>query len=178
MSARNSGEDFCEVGGDRRGAEEPFEAALGEIGCDRLAVEIGNAVFLGDRARRQRDAGLVGAGDRDHLLFRDQAQRLVLSGGGAALVVGEHDFDLGAAEAGEACVLRQREIAELGMGVVDDVRDDVEGGLDVGADRGGAAAHRKHAADLDDLVLGKSTGRQAKRNRGCASQPENILQFH
>ena len=135
--------DLGEVGRDRRGAEEPFEAALGQIGRDRLAVDEGNAVFLGDRARRQRDAGLIGAGERDHLLFGDQPQRLVLPGRRAALVVGEHHLDLGAAEAGKPGVLRQREIAELGMRVVDDVHRDFDRGLGVDAGAGGVAAQRK-----------------------------------
>ena len=127
--------DLGEIGGDRRGAEEPFEAALGQIGGHQLAVEERNSVFFGDRARRQRDAGLIGAGERHHLLFGDQPQRLVLSGGGAALVIGENHFDLGAAEAREPGILRQREIAELGMGVVDDIHRDFERGLGVDAGR-------------------------------------------
>ena len=164
--------DLGEVGRDRRGAEEPFEAALGEIGRNRLAVDEGNAVFFGDRARGQRDAGLIGAGERDHLLFGDQPQRLVLSGRGAALVVGEHHLDLGAAEAGEAGVLGQREIAEFGMGVVDDVDRGFDRGLGVDAGAGGVAAQRKDRADLDGLVLRRRAARQRNRNRGGTKQPE------
>ena len=169
--------DLGEVGGDRRGAEEPFEAALGEIGRNRLAVEEGNAVFLGDRARRQRDAGLVGAGERDHLLFGDQAQRLVLPGRGAALVVGENHLDLGAAEAGEAGVLRQREIAELGMGVVDDIHRDFDRGLGMDAGAGGIAAQRKHRADLDGLVLREAAPASANEIAAAQSSPRICLNF-
>ena len=173
MSVQEVGIDLGEVGGDRRDAEEPFEAALGEIGGNRLAVDEGNAVFLGDRARRQRDAGLIGAGQRHHLFFRDQAQRLVLSGRRAALVVGEDHLDLGAAEAGEARVLRQREIAELGMGVVDDVHRDFDRGLGVNAGAGGVAAQREDRADLDGLVLGPThrlPARTKSRRRTAARE--------
>ena len=170
--------DLGEVGGDRRGAEEPFEAALGEVGGDQLAVDERNSVFFGDRARRQRDAGLIGAGQRHHLLLGDQPQRLVLPGGRAALVVGEHHLDLGAAEAGEAGVLRQREIAELGMGVVDDVDRDFDRGLGMDAGAGGVAAQRKDRADLDGLVLRRGMARQRNGNRGGAKQPEDMLKSH
>ena len=163
--------DLREVGRDRRGAEEPFEAALGEVGRDRLAVDEGNAVFLGDRTGRQRDAGLVGAGQRDHLLFRDQAQRLVLAGRGAALVIGEHQLDLGAAETGQAGILGQREIAEFGMRVVDDVDRDLEPGLAMKAGAGRVAGQRQNNADLD-LVLGGRLARERERDRGGARQPE------
>ena len=132
--------DLCEIGRDRGDAKEPFEAALGQIGGDRLAVEEGNAVFLGDRARGQRDAGLIGAGERDHFLFRDQPQRLVLPGRGAALVVGEHHLDLGAAETGQTRIPGEREIAEFGMRVVDDVHGDFERVFGVHAGAGRVAA--------------------------------------
>ena len=103
--------DFCEILGDRRGAEEPLEAALGETGRDRLAVQIGDAVFFSDRAGGQRDVGLIGAAQRNHLLLGDQAQRLVLAGGRAALVVGENHFHLGAAETGQTGPLGHRQVA-------------------------------------------------------------------
>ena len=80
-----------------------------------------DAVPLGDRARGHRDARLIGADQRVHLLLGDQAQRLVLPGCRRALVVGEHDLDLGALQARQARAFGQRQIAELGMGVVDDV---------------------------------------------------------
>src|SRR5207237_2614630 len=106
-----------EVARDRRGAEEPFESALGQIRCDRLTGEERNAVFFGDCACGECDAGLIGAGEGRDLLFGDQAQRLVLSSCRTALVVREHHFDLSAAEPRESGILGEWEIAELGMSV-------------------------------------------------------------
>ena len=170
--------DLGEVGGDRRRAKEPLEAALGQIGGNRLTVDEGNSVFLGNRARRQRDAGLIGAGERNHLLFGDQPQGLVLSGRGAALVIGENHLDLGAAEPGEAGILRQREIAEFGMGVVDDIHRGLDRGLGMDAGAGGVAAQREYCADLDGLVLRRSMARQDNGNRGGTKQPEDMLESH
>jgi len=124
----------------RRGAEEPFEAALGQVGGHRLAVEEGNSIFFRDRACGQRDARLIGAGERHHLLFSDKPQRLVLAGGRAALIVRKHHFDLGAAEPGKSCVLRQREIAEFRVRIVDDIDRGFDRGLGVNAGAGGVAA--------------------------------------
>ncbi len=138
----------------------------------------GNAVFLRDRARRQRNAGLIGAIERNHLLFRDQAKRLVLPDRGAALVVGEYRFDLGAAEAGQTGVLRQRQITEFRVRVVDDVDRSLDRRLGVHAGTGGVAAQGKDRADLDGLVLGRSRSRQRNRKRGGAKQPEEMLEFH
>ena len=171
--------DLREVGRDRRGAEEPFEAALGEVGRNQLAVDEGNAVFLGDRAGGQRDAGLIGAGQRDHLLFGDQAQRLVLPGRGAALVIGEHHLDLGAAETGKAGALGEREIAELGMGVVDDVDRDFDRGLGMNAGAGGVAASAgKIAPILTTLSSADALARERERDRGGARQPEQCPEIH
>ena len=170
--------DLGEVRCHRRDAKEPFEAALGEVGGDRLAVDERNPVFLGDRACRERDARLIGAGERHHLFFGDQPQRLVLSGGRAALVVGKHHVDLGAAEPRQSGVFRQREIAELGMRVVDDVHRDFDRRLGMNAGAGGVAAQRENRADLDGLVLRRRVARQSNRNRGGAQQPEDMLESH
>ena len=64
------------------------------------------------------------------------------------------------------------------MGVVDDVHRDFEGvfGVDAGARR--APAHRKHGADLDDLVLGRGAARESDRGRGGADEPEKWLKSH
>jgi hypothetical protein len=147
--------DFGEIASHRRRPEEPFETALGEIGRHRLAIDEGNAVFFGDRTRRQRDAGLIGAGERNHFFFRDQAKRLVLPGSGAALVVGKHHLDLGAAKTLEACVLRHRQVAERGIAAVDDLDRGFDGRLGVHAGAGRVAAQGKDRADLDRLVLGR-----------------------
>ena len=170
--------DFGEVAGHRRRPEEPFEAALGEIGRDQLAVDEGNAVFLGDRARRQRDAGLIGAGERNHFFLGDQAKRLVLPGRGAALVVGEHHLDLGAAEALEAGILRHRQVAERGIAVVDDLDRGFDRRLGVHAGAGRVAAQGKDRADLDGLVLGRGRTRHHCRHRDGGKQPDDMLQSH
>ena len=167
--------DLGEVGGDRRGAEKPFETALGEAGRHRLAVDEGNAVFLGDRADGQRDAGLIGAGERDHLLFGDQAQRLVLAGGGAALVVGEHHLDLGAAEAGEACALGQREIPSSGWSLLMMSTATSIAALACTPALAALPLKRKDRADLDGLSAptrrppAQATSRQPKAARRYAS---------
>ena len=141
------------------------------------ARDKGNAVFLGDRADGERDAGLIGTGQRDHPLFRDQAQRLVLAGGGAALVVGKHDLDLGVAKAGKAGAFGEREIAEFGMVVVDDVHRHFDRGLGVHPGAGGVAAQRENSADLHGL-LRDCSARQRKRHCGGRKQPEHMLEFH
>ena len=92
--------------------------------------------------------------------------------GGAALVVGEHHLDLGAAETGKPGALGEREIAELGMIIVDDVHRHFDGGLGVDAGAGGIAGQGKDGADLDDLVLGGRVARERERDRGGARQPE------
>ena len=121
---------------------------------------------------------MVGAGERDHLLFGNQPQRLVLSGCRAALVIGEDNLHLGAAETGQAGVLRQREVTQLGMGVVDDIQRGFDRGLGVDAGARGVAAQRKDSADLDRLVLGRSIARQDNGKRGGAKQPEDVSKLH
>src|SRR6266567_2827231 len=142
------------------------------------ATEVPYSVFLRDSARRQRNAGLIGAIERNDLFLRDQAQRLVLADRGAALVVGEYRFDLGAAKPGQTGVLRQRQITEFRVGVVDDVDRSLDRRLGVHAGAGGVAAQGKDRADLDGLVLGRCRTRQRNRNRGSAEQPEDMLKFH
>src|SRR5256714_4327234 len=167
-----------EVRSDRRDAEEPFEAALCEVCRYRLAIQKWNSILLGNRTRRERDTRLVGAGERDHLLFGNQPQRLVLSGCRAALVIGEDNLYLGAAETGQAGVLCQREITQLRMGVVDDIQRGFDRGLGVDAGARGVAAQWKDSADLDRLVLGRSIARQDNGKRGGAKQPEDVSKLH
>ena len=117
---------------DRRGAEEELEAALGQVGRDRLRIDEGNAVALGDGARGDGDPRLIGTDQGRHLLFRDQAQRLVLAGRRRALVVGEDELDLGATQARQAAALGDRhELGELGVAIVDHVGADFDRHLGV-----------------------------------------------
>src|SRR5262249_26353083 len=103
---------------------------------------------------------------------------LVLAGRGAALVVGERNLELGAAEAGKTGVLGEREIAEFGMRVVDDVERDFEPGLGMKAGAGGVARQRKNAADLDDLVCGGRVACDRERERGGARQRKHSPELH
>ena len=109
---------------------------------------------------------------------RDERPRsLVLTGGGAALIIGEHNFDLGAAEAGKACALGQREVSELGMVVIDDIDSDFDRRLGVIAGAGGIAAKGKDRADLDGLLREGPAG-QRHRHDGSREQPEHMPEFH
>ena len=97
-----------------------------------------------------RDARLVGADQRRHLLLGDQPQRLVLAGRRRALVVGEDQLDLGALQARQAAALGQRhDLGEIGIAVVDDVGAELDGHLGVVAGARRVAAQRIDDADLD-----------------------------
>jgi len=170
--------DLGKVGRDGRDTEEPLEAAFGQIGRDRFTIDEGNAVLLGDGAGGQRDARLIGAAERDHLLFGDQAQRLVLPDRGTALVVGEYDLDLGAAEPLEAGIVGEHQIAETALAAVDDLDGGFDRGLAMRAGARGVAAERQDHADLDGLVLGLRHACQRNRHGGSRNQPSDVFECH
>jgi len=133
---------------------------------------------LRDGAGRQRDARLVGADQRRDLLFGDQAQRLILTGGRRALVVGEDELDLGAAEARQATALGQRDdLGEIGVAVVDDVGADFHRHLRVVAGTRRVSAQRVDDADLDRRLLGGCPCRQPENGRSgpCRESPTRCL---
>ncbi len=163
--------DPRDVGADRRRAEEPFEAPLGQARRDRGAGQERLAIALGDGAGRLGDAGLIGAVERVDVLLRDQAQCLVLAGRRAALLVGEHQLDLAPTEVGQARGPGQRHRREIGMLVVDEVDREFERSLGRAAGRGGVAGQRQQRADAHGPVLGSQgaaggeAGRQAERQQ-------------
>ena len=160
-----------DAGRDRRGAEEILEAALGEVGGDQFAGQERDAVALGDRTRGLGDRGLIGAGQRHHLLLGDQAQRLVLAGRRAALVVGEHDRDLGVAEVGQAGAGGKRQLAELRMRLVDDLGRELDPGLARRAGARGVAGQGIDGADLDALL--RLCARGHRRQHGCQDNSQD-----
>ena len=165
-----------DAGRDRRGAEEILEAALGEVGGDQFAGQERDAVALGDRTRGLGHRRLIGAGQRHHLLLGDQAQRLVLAGRRAALVVGEHDLDLGVAEVGQAGAGGKRQLAEFRMRLVDDLGRELDPGLARGAGARGVAGQGIDGADLDALLRVGARGRS--RQDGCQREGQNEGGFH
>ena len=131
---------------------------------------------LGDGAGGHRDAGLVGADEGGHLLLGDQAQRLVLARGRRALVVGEDDLDLGAAEARQALAVGERHILQVGIAVVDEIDGQLDGRLRVAAGARRVAAQGIDGPDLDGLLrrrMLRDTERQQRRDT-TASAPARL----
>ena len=101
-----------------------------------------------------------------HLVLRDQARGELLRDRRIALVVGEDQLELGAAEIRQAGVLGERQIAQLGMRVVDDLGGDLGRrlrGLPGGA---GIAGQRPHDANLDASAALR--GRRLESNAAAA----------
>ena len=55
------------------------------------------------------------------VVFRDQAERLLLADLRIALMIGFVELDLGAAEVGQPSRRPERQVLEVGIGVVDDI---------------------------------------------------------
>jgi len=108
------------------------------------------------------------AADGDDLVLGDQALGLGAALLRIALMVGEHQLDLGAAEAGKAGVLRRRQV-EI-MGIVDDVGCGLERVARVGADLGGRSGQRPDAADQDLLAGLREGARSSQRQRDTGQQ--------
>src|SRR5262249_1149037 len=111
---------------DRGGAEYIFEAARGDVQRRRVTDHEWYAVAFGNWRRGKGARGLVGAHQRIDLVLGNQSRRQLLGERGVALMVDEHDFELGAAEMRQAGSRGKRQIGELRMRIV----DDVGGGLD------------------------------------------------
>ena len=94
----------------RRGAEVELEAAAMQARRGIVGRDERNLVALADLADGDGDRALVGADDGADLFLGDQALGLGAALLRIGLVVGEHEPDLGAAEAGQALALRQRQI--------------------------------------------------------------------
>ncbi len=96
-------------------------------------------IALGRLADRHRDGALIGADEGRDLVLRDQALGLGAPLLRIALVVGDDDLHLGAAQALQPHALAERKI-EI-MRVVDHVERRVEGVLRVDADLSARARH-------------------------------------
>ena len=90
-----------EVGGNRRGTEEPLEATLGQVGGDGVSGQQRDALPFGGGACGQSDAGMVRAVDGNNLFFGNEADGLVLTGCRRALVVGKNHLEFCASKPGE-----------------------------------------------------------------------------
>jgi hypothetical protein len=91
---------------------------------------------------------LIGAQQHVHLVLRDQARGELLREWRAALVVDEHEIEGGAAHVRQPRALRERQLAELRMRAVDDLRGHLHRGLRGLPRRAGVAGQRKEDADL------------------------------
>ena len=107
-----------------------------------------------------RDAAVVGAVHGVHAFLGDHALGFTLTDVGLALVIGDHDADLGAAEVRQTFALGQRHV-EIGF-LVDDLEGGVERRHGVDAGLGHGPAERIDDAD-DDLVRG---GRDPPQGQG------------
>ena len=141
------------VGG---GAEEPLETPLGERGGRGLGVHEGHAVALGNLARGGGDAGVVGAEERAHLLLGDEPLRVRLAHLRLALVVRDHEPDLGAAQPGQPFGPGQGQ-GEIVL-AVDDLRGQPDGVHAVDPHLGHRARQRIGDTDHHVLGLGVSEG--------------------
>ena len=94
----------------RRGAEIVFQAAAMQARRGIVGRDERDLVALADLADGDGDRALIGADDGADLLLGDQALGLGAALLRIGLVVGEHEADLGAAEARQALALRQRQI--------------------------------------------------------------------
>ena len=118
--------------GDRRGAEDVFEAAGGDVERGRVSNHERNAVTFGHGRRREGARRLIGAQQRVDLVLRDELRRQLLRCRRIALVIDKDHVELGAAQIGQPRSCGERQIAEFGMGIVDDIRCDLDcrlGGL-------------------------------------------------
>ena len=111
-----------------------------------------------------------------HLVLRDQARGELLRQRRVALVIGEDQLELGAAEVRQADPLGERQVAQFGMIAVDDLGDQLGGGLRGLAGRAGIAGERPHDADLD--VIGGDGGIGGEqRGDGCRGGRQNERAF-
>ena len=125
-------------------------------------------VALADLADGDGDRALIGADDGADFFLGDQAL-----GFGAALlriglVIGEHQADLGAAEAGQALALGQRQIEIVVL--VDDVGGGLERLLRIDADLRAGAGKRIDDADHHFGGLRARRDRQQRRGGGGSKQ--------
>jgi len=95
--------------------------------------------IFGDGAGRQRDAGLIGAAQRDNLLFRDQPQRLFCPTRAAWLSA--NIASTLAAETARPAFFASGKLP-IRDGIVDDVDRGLDRGLAVHAGAGCVAAQR------------------------------------
>ena len=152
----------------RRGAEIEFQAAAMQARRGIVRRDERDLVALADLADGDGDRALIGADDGADFFLGDQAL-----GFGAALlriglVVGEHEADLGAAEAGEALALRQRQIEIVVL--VDDVGRGLERLLRIDADLRAGAGQRIDHADHHFGSLRAGRDRQQRGGGGGSKQ--------
>ena len=154
----------------RGGAEVEFEAAAMQARRGIVGRDERNLVALADLADGDGDRALVGADDGADLFLGDQALGLGAALLRIGLVVGEHEPDLGAAEAGQTFALRQRQI-EI-MVLVDDVGRGFERLLGVDADLRAGAGQR---IDHTDHHFGSlRAGRDRRECGGGGGSKQNI----
>ncbi len=94
------------------------------------------------------------------MILCDQAQRLLLADLRIALMIGLVEHDLGAAEIRQAGGRAERQIFQVGMGVVDDVGAEMHGVARRLSGARGIAGQRIDHADLDVCGVRRHRGGQ------------------
>src|SRR3954452_1567590 len=112
---------------------------------------------------------MLGAEHRNHLILRNEAQRLVLPDRWIALMVGADELDLSPAKTGKPCGLRERQTFQFGMCVIHDLKaklDSILGGIARGR---GVTGERIDHTDFDGVggVAGqrKAPGKQRRSQK-------------
>ena len=127
------------------GAEIELETAFMQARRGIVGRDERDLVALADLADGHRDRALIGADDGADFFLGDQAFGLGAALLRIGLVVGEHEADLGAAEAGQAFALCQRQIEIVIL--VDDVERGLVRLLGIDAHLGAGAGERIDHAD-------------------------------
>ena len=140
-----------EVRRDRSRAENPFEAAAGNVERDRVPDKERNALPLRHRSRNEGDGGMVGTQHRHDFILRDQPQRLVLADLRVALMVHIDELDFCATEIGEPRGRGERKTLQLGMRGIDDLCSKLDRILGGRAGAGGVAGEWIDDPDLDRI---------------------------
>ena len=152
----------------RRGTEIEFEAAAMQARRGIIRRDERDLVALADLADGDGDRALIGADDRADLLLRDQAFGLGAALLRIGLVIGEYEADLGAAKAGQAFALRQRQIEIVVL--VDDIERGLERLLGIDAHLGAGAGERIDHTDHHFGSLGAGRDRSERCGGGSSKQ--------
>jgi len=110
-----------------------------------------------------------------HLVLRDQACGELLCERGIALVIGKDQLEFRAVEIGQARALGERQIAQFGMRVVDDLGDELGRRFRRLACGAGIAGQRPRDANLDGLGgCGRIADMEQRGGSHCRGEQERF----